>query len=136
MQRRHVTGFLRTDPEQLPDFAHIAVIADDNMESGISLREMRREFDRIKDRPNPPLAIYGAPLLLIRGQTGLKHSREQTYTGRRKSKLPLAAPLSNIPESSELYRKILDRLKRMGDHDLPTTEPEEDHSEEGKDLSP
>lgn len=127
--RRHVADFIEADVETLPSFLHIAIIADDNMESGITLREMRRVFDRIRSQSNPPLAIYGAPLLMIRAQEGREHTHEKNYTGRRKSRLPVAAPLSNIPESSELYRKIIDRLAAMGNPEFALAEPDEEEND-------
>lgn len=131
--RRHVADFIQADTEKLPTFTHIAIIADDNMESGITLREMRRVFERIRNQSNPPLIVYGAPLLMIRGQSGRESTHEKNYTGRRKSKLPVAAPLSNIPEKTELYKKIIDRLAAMGNPELELAEPDE---EEGGDLKP
>ena len=124
--RRHVADFIEADTSALPTFTHIAIIADDNMESGITLREMRRVFERIRSQSNPPLIVYGAPLLTIRGQEGREHTHETNYTGRRKSKLPVAAPLSNIPENTELYKRIIDRLAAMGNPEFELAEPEEE----------
>lgn len=128
--RTHVADFIEADTGALPSFTHIAIIADDNMESGVTLREMRRVFDRIRNQSNPPLIVYGAPLLMIRGQKGREHTHEKNYTGRRKSKLPVAAPLSNIPESSELYKKIVERLAAMGNPEFELAQPEEESGEE------
>ena len=111
--RDHISDYIKADAESLPQFQHIAVVADDNMESGVSLREMRREFDRIKGQKHPPLMIYGAPLLLIRGQEPRAGQYEKSYSGRRKSNIAVQAPLSNLPEDSELYKKVLDRLKKI-----------------------
>jgi hypothetical protein len=133
--RTHVSDFIKADTSTLPTFTHIAIIADDNMESGVTLREMRRVFDRIRNQSNPPLAIYGAPLLMIRGQHPTSRTHEKSYTGRRKSKLPVAAPLSNIPESSELYKRIIDRLAVMGNPEFELAEPEEE-SDENQDKDP
>ena len=127
--RRHVADFIEADTETLPTFTHIAIIADDNMESGITLREMRRVFERIRGQSNPPLIVYGAPLLMIRGQDGRESTHEKNYTGRRKSKLPVAAPLSNIPENTELYKRIIDRLAAMGNPEFELAEPEEESGE-------
>jgi hypothetical protein len=99
------------------------------MESGITLREMRRVFERIRGQSNPPLIVYGAPLLMIRGQDGRESTHEKNYTGRRKSKLPVAAPLSNIPENTELYKRIIDRLAAMGNPEFELAEPEEESVE-------
>jgi len=125
MQRKHISDFVRADESTLPEFLHIAIIADDNMESGITLREMRRAFDRISNMPNPPIAIYGAPLLVIRSQEAREHTHEKNYTGRRRSGIPVAAPLSNIPESSELYKKIVQRLAAMGNPNFAVAEDEQ-----------
>lgn len=127
--RRHVSDFIEADTSTLPTFLHIAIIADDNMESGITLREMRRVFDRIRTQSNPPIMIYGAPLLAIRGQEGREYTHEKNYTGRRKSKLPVAAPLSNIPVNSVLYKKIENRIKSMVDPNFEISEPEEGSGE-------
>ena len=132
MNRTHIADFIRADTSTLPTFTHIAIIADDNMESGITLREMRRVFDRIKGESNPPLAIYGAPLLMIRNQDKSERTHEKGYTGRRKSKLPVPAPVSNVPQGSELYHKIMSRLEAMGNPELELAEPEEETGE----LSP
>jgi len=111
--RDHISDYIEVDAESLPQFQHIAVVADDNMESGVSLREMRRAFDRIKDQKHPPLMIYGAPLLLIRSQEPRAGRYEKSYSGRRKSNITVPAALSNLPEDSELYKKVLDRLKKI-----------------------
>ncbi len=124
--RTHVADFIKADTSTLPTFTHIAIIADDNMESGVTLREMRRVFDRIRNQSNPPLAIYGAPLLMIRNQDKSERTHEKGYTGRRKSKLPVAPPLSNIPESSDLYGMIIDRLAAMGNPEFELSEPEDE----------
>ncbi len=130
MNRQHVARFIEADQEALPSFVHIAVIADDNMESGITLREMRRVLTRIENQPNPPLIVYGAPLLLIRGvEKAQEYTHEKSYTGRRKSNIKVSPPLSNVPESSELYQKIVARLAAMGNPNFKTAEP--DGPEEG-----
>lgn len=128
--RVHIADYVKADPALLPGIRHIAVIADDNMETGISLREMRREFDRLKNQQSPPFMIYGAPLLMIRNQKARAGKHEEKYTGRRKSKISVAPPLSNIPEDSELYRKILDRLLKTNPN-LELSSPED--SEESYD---
>ncbi len=126
MNRQHVARFIEADQEALPSFVHIAVIADDNMESGITLREMRRVLTRIENQPNPPLIVYGAPLLLIRGvEKAQEYTHEKSYTGRRKSNIKVSAPLSNVPESSELYQKIVARLAAMGNPNFKTAEPDD-----------
>jgi len=127
--RAHVADFIKADTSTLPAFTHIAIIADDNMESGVTLREMRRVFDRIKGESNPPLAIYGAPLLMIRSQEKSERTHEKGYTGRRKSKLRVPAPVSNVPQGSELYKRIIDRLAAMGNPELELAEPEEESDE-------
>lgn len=118
-QRRHITGFLNLDPEQLQKEANFAIIVDDNIESGVTMREMRRAFDRISNMSNPPIDIFGAPLLMIRSLTS--RAEGQTYSGRRGgaggSKISddaeKSAALENIDPDSDLYKKVMLRLNAL-----------------------
>ena len=118
-QRRHVTGFLNLDAEQLQQGSNFAIIVDDNIESGVTMREMRRAFDRIRDLSNPPVDIFGAPLLMIRGLTS--KAEGQTYSGRRggaggskiSDDVEKSAALENIDPESDLYKKVMLRLNAL-----------------------
>jgi len=129
-QRRHVSDFIKIDPSAVPTFAHIAIIADDNMESGITLREMKRAIDRLQDQPNPPIIIYGAPLLAIRDQKPRVTDSEKKYTGRRKAGITVPPPVSNITRGSDVYNKIISRLAALGDTQLDIVEPDEEEQED------
>jgi len=110
--RRHVEKFMSVDSSVLEKGDHFAIIVDDNIESGITLREMRRAFKRLESAAVPPIEIFGAPLLMIRSSAS---ADESAYSGRRGSHRDksLAPQLSNIPDDSALYLAVMERLEAI-----------------------
>jgi hypothetical protein len=68
---------------------------------------------------NPPIDIFGAPLLMIRGLSS--KAEGQTYSGRRggaggskiSGDVEKSAALENIDPDSDLYKKVMLRLNAL-----------------------